>query len=94
MSLSGLWSLSDKIYFEKSKGLPKERTQEKSRKKQAQKRKKITPPGHNMARLTENGHKVEKVKQRKTQIPKAQQSQIIEIRSSLVQTSNTGSSDC
>jgi len=33
-------SLSDKINLEKSKGLPQERTQERSRKKQAQKGKK------------------------------------------------------
>ena len=45
LSLSGLWSLNDKINLEKSKGLPKERTQKRSRKKQAQKEKdKATKP--------------------------------------------------
>ena len=44
LSLSGLWSLNDKINLEKSKGLPKERTQRRSRKKQAQKEKKVKPP--------------------------------------------------
>ena len=45
LSLRGLWSLNDKINLEKSKGLPKERTQKRSRKKQAQKEKdKATKP--------------------------------------------------